>query len=343
MSARTRIRGRLGSAAPRVLEVRRSDPDQHGSLWDVVTGRHRDPVAAEVDLPFVDIGLDQVHGRRADERGHEQVRRRVEQCLRGVDLLEPPVSDHGDSLPQGHRLDLVVRDVHRRHSEPLVQPRERRAHRDPELGVEIREGLVHEEGNRLAHERAADRDALTLTAGEGGRLAVEELREPERLRSVRNPPRPLLLRDLPPLQPELEVLVDGHMRVQRVVLEHHRDVAVLRRGVADIDAPDHDRAARQLLQSGHQPQERRLPAAGGADEHHELPLADLEADVVDRLDLAREDLRDVVQADARRPPAGSLRDGRQGFVLKQSRPTRRTPSPDAAPRAPRSRSPCPPR
>ena len=222
-----------------------------------------------------------------------------------------PVSDHGDSLPQGHRLDLVVRDVHRRHSEPLVQPRERRAHRDPQLGVEIREGLVHEEGNRLAHERAADRDALTLTAREGGRLAVEELAEPERLRSVRNPPRPLLLRDLPPLQPELEVLVDGHMRVQRVVLEHHRDVAVLRRSVADIDAPDHDRAARQLLQAGHQPQERRLPAAGGADEHHELPLADLEADVVDRLDLAREDLRDVVQADARRPPAASLRDGSQ--------------------------------
>ena len=254
--------------APRMLEVRGPDPDQHGSPWDVVTRRDRDPVAAEVDLSVVDIGLDQVHGRRADEGGHEQVRRRVEQCLRSVDLLEPPVSDHGDSLPQGHRLDLVVRDVHRRHSEPLVQPRERRAHRDPELGVEIREGLVHEEGNRFAHESAADRDALTLTAGEGGRLAVEELVEPERL-AVRNLRARSSFGTFRCFSPNSR-FSQTVMRVQRVVLEHHRDVAVLRRGVADIDAPDHDRAARQLLQAAISRRASTSRSRRGR-RHHELP------------------------------------------------------------------------
>ena len=36
---------------------------------------------------------------------------------------------------------------------------------------------------------------------------------------------------------------DGHVRVQGVVLEHHRDVAVLGRHVGDVAAADRDLAA----------------------------------------------------------------------------------------------------
>jgi hypothetical protein len=43
----------------------------------------------------------------------------------------------------------------------------------------------------------------------------------------------LLLGHLPQLQPERHVLVHRHVRVQGVVLKHHRDVAVLRRDVVD--------------------------------------------------------------------------------------------------------------
>ena len=40
-----------------------------------------------------------------------------------------------------------------------------------------------------------------------------------------------------------------------------------------------------------------LPQPGGADEHHELAVADLEADVVHGGDAARIDLRQVLQLD----------------------------------------------
>ena len=59
--------------------------------------------------------------------------------------------------------------------EPLVQPLDLDAQLGAQLRVEIRERLVEQEHAGLAHQRAADRDALALAAGQLGRLAVEQL------------------------------------------------------------------------------------------------------------------------------------------------------------------------
>ena len=97
-----------------------------------------------------------------------------------------PSRMHRDALAERHRLDLVVRDVDGRDAEPRVELRERGAHPDAQLRVEVRERLVHQERLRLAHDRAAHRDALALAAGELRRLAVEQL---ARARAARPPRR----------------------------------------------------------------------------------------------------------------------------------------------------------
>ena len=56
--------------------------------------------------------------------------------------------------------------------------------------------------------------------------------------------RDLRLRRVAHLQAEAEVLAHRHVRVERVVLEHHGDVAVARRVVVDHAAVDGDLAAR---------------------------------------------------------------------------------------------------
>ena len=79
---------------------------------------------------------------------------------------------HDDDLVgHGHRLDLVVRDVDGGRAEPLVQLLDLGAHGDAQLGVEVRQRLVEEEHLRIAHDRAAHRDALALAAGELARIA----------------------------------------------------------------------------------------------------------------------------------------------------------------------------
>ena len=75
---------------------------------------------------------------------------------------------------------------------------------------------------------------------------------------------------------------DGEVRVERVVLEHHRDVAALRRVVADVALADVDRAGVDLLEPGEHPQRGRLAGARRADEHHQLAVGDLEVERVDR-------------------------------------------------------------
>ena len=136
------------------------------------------------DDAVLDRRLDEVHRRRADEGGDEDVARAARRAPAAGRPGRPPVAHHGDALPERHRLGLVVRDVDRRHAEPGVELRERRAHPDAELRVEVRERLVHQERARLAHDRAAHRDALALAAGQLRRLAVEQLLE------ARGAPRP---------------------------------------------------------------------------------------------------------------------------------------------------------
>ena len=89
--------------------------------------------------------LEQVHRRRADEPGDEQVTGRVVEHLRRVDLLEPALLEHGDAVAHRHRLDLVVRDVDRGHAEVRLDPGDLGPHLDAQLRVEVRQRLVHEE------------------------------------------------------------------------------------------------------------------------------------------------------------------------------------------------------
>ena len=92
---------------------------------------------------------------------------------------------------------------------------------------------------------------------------------------------------------------DGHVRVERVVLKHHREVAVLGPHVGDVVVADEDAAGGDRLEARDHPQERRLAAAGRADEHHELAVARSRADVVEGLRLVRIDLRRAVEPDPR--------------------------------------------
>ena len=83
----------------------------------------------------------------------------------------------------------------------------------------------------MAHDGAAQRDALALAAGELARLALEQLADAEDLGRLLDALLDLGLGEFAHLQAERHVVVHAHVRVERVVLEHHGDVAVHRRQV----------------------------------------------------------------------------------------------------------------
>jgi hypothetical protein len=73
------------------------------------------------------------------------------------------------------------------------------------------------------------------------------------------------------------------VRVERVVLEHHRDVALFRRHVVHDALADADVAARNILEPGDHAQQGGFPAARGADQDHEFAVADVDRHTVDDL------------------------------------------------------------
>ena len=74
-----------------------------------------------------------------------------------------------------------MRDVDRRHAEPLVQVANLDLHLLAQLLVERRQGLVHEQDARLEDDGAGERDALALTARELVDVAGAELAELDQL------------------------------------------------------------------------------------------------------------------------------------------------------------------
>jgi hypothetical protein len=100
------------------------------------------------------------------------------------------------------------------------------------------------------------------------------------------------------LQAEGHVVPCGHVRVQRVALEDHGDVAVLRGEVVDDPLADPHAPVRDLLEPRDHAQRRRLATAGGPDEDDELPVLDLEVEPVHGLRPVGIDLRELLERDA---------------------------------------------
>ena len=157
--------------------------------------------------------FDEVHRRAADEAGNEPVDRMVVELLRWADLLEDALTHDRDSGAHRHRLDLVVGDVYERGPHPLVEAGDLGSGLNAQLRVEVRQRLVHEEHGGLADDRPTERDALSLAAGELLRLAIEVSPNVENVCRFVDAALDLLLGDLAQLQPEREVVADGHVRV----------------------------------------------------------------------------------------------------------------------------------
>ncbi len=184
-------------------------------------------------LPGATLAARKFIAGEADEPRDEDRGRPVVDIHRRADLVGDAGVHDDQPVGQRHRLDLVVRDVDRRDGELALQALDLEPHLHAQLGIEVGERLVEQEDRRLAYDGAAHRDPLALAAGELARQPLEQLLELERLGRLAHAPVDVVLGQLPDLQAVGHVPVHAHVRIERVVLEHHRDVAVLGLEVVD--------------------------------------------------------------------------------------------------------------
>ena len=122
---------------------------------------------------------------------------------------------------------------------------------------------------------------LALAAGEGLGLAVQVLGDVQGLRRLLDPAVNLRRVHLPQLQGKSHVLVNRHMGIEGIALEHHGDVPVFRLHIVHQLPVDVQLAAGDLLQAGNHPQRGGLTAAGGADKDDELLVLNVQIELLD--------------------------------------------------------------
>ena len=167
-----------------------------------------------------------------------------------------------------------MRDIDGGGGEPPVQLEEFDPRLDAQLGVQIGQRFVEQEYARIPHDGASDRHALPLASGELAGVAFEKVGDGEDVRRPLHAAYNFLLGSFPHPQAKGHVLVDGHMRVERVVLEHHRDIAIPREDIVQEAAIEIDLPPRDFFQAGDHPERGGLAASGRAQEHDELAVVD---------------------------------------------------------------------
>ena len=190
---------------------------------------------------------------------------------------------HHDAVGQQHRFRNAVRDVQRRlapfHPELLD------VHRDllARQRVERAERLVHHQHDRIMHERAADRDALTHAAGQFVRLLPLEALEPRGLEQVHGDG--LVLGAVHPPDVDLQ----HHVRQDVTPVEHDgvlEDDADIGLRLVDAFASNRDCSRAVGRQAGDHFENGGLAATAGANDGNEFRLPDVEIDVGAGVDRA---------------------------------------------------------
>src|SRR5688572_11263820 len=216
--------------------------------------------------------------------------RMVEELFRRVlldDLAEIHEDDAvGDGAGEAH----LVRDAQHGHA-GARQLDHHLQHFLDHFRIERGGRLVEQHDLGVHAQRARDRDALLLAAGQLARILVRLLWNLHALEVVHRHLFRFLLRHLAyPDRRQGQVLDDGQVREQVEVLEHHPDFAAhlvdLLQVMRQLGAVDYDLAALVLLQAVDAADHGRLAGTGRAAHHDALALVDRQVYVLEDMKLA---------------------------------------------------------
>ena len=197
---------------------------------------------------------------------------------RRSDLFDAARVHHDDEIRHRHRLPLVVRDDDRGDPQLLLQQPELHLELLAQVRIERGQRLIEQEQPGLQRQRAGGRHALALAPGELLDAPVAHPLERDERQELRHTGRdPFLLGTADP-QAVAHVAGDVQVREQRQALEHHADVAGVRRPVGDVVVVEEDAALCRTLESGDHAQQRGLAAPRRSEERDQLPGRELEVD-----------------------------------------------------------------
>ncbi|MHC3912266.1 hypothetical protein ACMZ4X_05538 [Achromobacter marplatensis] len=214
--------------------------------------------------------------RFAQEVRDEQGARAEVKVGRRAQLFDRAAVHQADAVGHGHGLFLVVRHVHDGGAQLAVDAFDLKLHLVAQLFVQRAQRFVHQDDGRAVDHATRQRDALLLAAGEFARQTRGDVRQAHHFQRFVGAAAGLGGRHLAHLQGERDVLLDAHVRKQRIVLEHHADIPFVWRAVGDIGAVDQHAALVGLRQAGDQAQQGGFAGPGRTQQGQELAASDVQ-------------------------------------------------------------------
>ena len=170
-----------------------------------------------------------------------------------------------------------------------------RAHGNPLLGIQVTQGLVHQEDTHLPDDGPANGHTLPLAAGQLPGQTVQIIGQPQDLGGLHDPPFNHIIVHTLQRQAKGDVVIDSHLRIQGVALEDHGYLPLPGSQLVDPLPINQEVTAGDILQSGNHSQSGGFSAAGRAHKNNELPPVNGQIEIMDSMKSIGIDLIDILQ------------------------------------------------
>ena len=224
----------------------------------------------------------------------------------GEDVLHPALLRHHAAVQNGHPGADLLDDAHLvgddHHGDPqlLIQVLQQVQDGGGGGGVQGGGGLVAQQDLGVRGQGPGDGHPLLLSAGELGGIGVGLFRQPHQVQQLQGPLFGLGGGDAADLHGEADVFQAGPLHQQVEALEDHGDLPagqpqlLLAEGRHLLPIHDH-RAGGGPLQQVHAPHQGALAGAGETNDPEDLPLLNVQIDVLQGMDGALAGAEGLVQ------------------------------------------------
>ena len=171
-------------------------------------------------------------------------------------------------------------------SKPFMQVLDLELHVFAQLLVQGAQGFVHQHQLGVEDQGAGQRNPLLLAARQLRGAAVDELAHLHHVQCAGDTGFAVGLGHSPDFQREGQVLAHGHVRKQRIVLEHHADAALVRGHLVDRPPGQPDFPMSRGFEPRKHHQAGRLARTRWPEHRQELSLADGQVQIFDDKSLS---------------------------------------------------------
>ena len=124
-------------------------------------------------------------------------------------------------------------NINNRRLQSLMQFGNLNSHLHTQFRIQIRKRFIHQEYFRFTNNRTPHSHTLSLTTGQKLRFSVEKMFNIKNSCSFSDSSVNLIFRHLAQLQAKCHIIINRHMRIKSITLEHHCDISVFRFNIID--------------------------------------------------------------------------------------------------------------